>query len=247
MKVAGVILDDSGSVIVPAFPIIDASNFFYLPAIAFDSANQHYLVVYGVYPSSFWGQLVTADGALVGEHLVISDAASNDADDVVYNDFTGRFLAAWAGNGVTAQEIASDGTNYGSAFTPAASYHQYAVSLAYNTSLMNTLLTYKSTSSEAASWTTIGEPRLPVLADVAGRVTTASGAPMPNVRVKLQAAPAPAVTLKTDAKGRFRFTDVPPGRYVLRPVKAGVTFSPGKRAVVVETVDLLKKNFRALP
>ena len=80
-----------------------------MPAVAWDSANNRFLVVWSgaedvVGEEEIWGQVVDADtGSLVGSDFQISfvgpaDDPARDAEDpaVAYNSATGEFLVVWS-------------------------------------------------------------------------------------------------------------------------------------------------------
>jgi hypothetical protein len=241
----GTILNDNGSVYAAPFTILDSVS-FYPPSVAFDSANQRFLLIWEVYGGSghtLHGQLVSADGSLFGDQLAVVPTDSvSFANDLIYNALSRKYLAVWSSGGILAQKISGAGVNRGAAFTAADPADPYQAALAWNSRIGNALLAYKSSGNPA--YTTIGQP---LAFTVSGRVKNASGSPMKNLRMKLRAGPSVTSTVLTDDEGRFSFIGVLPGPYTLRPSKIGFAFTPAKRTVNVTNTDPPNQNFRALP
>ncbi len=94
------------------------------PALAYDSANNRFLLVYqnitgGV--KDIRGRLVNPDGTLSGSEIKITDTAQTDSQpDVAFDPTTGRFLVVWhylSGNDdIYGQLVNSDGTLNGGSF-----------------------------------------------------------------------------------------------------------------------------------
>ncbi|BCW95732.1 MAG: carboxypeptidase regulatory-like domain-containing protein [Fimbriimonadales bacterium] len=61
------------------------------------------------------------------------------------------------------------------------------------------------------------------------------GAPEPGVTVRLLFGSVEIDTETTDANGNYSFTNVPPGEYVVIPVKSGFTFTPNQRTITVNS------------
>jgi hypothetical protein len=60
-----------------------------------------------------------------------------------------------------------------------------------------------------------------------------TGEPLRRVSVQVMSAPRPMEPVVTDALGRFRLPEVPPGRYLLRASRAGF-FAPNNSDAAVE-------------
>lgn len=61
------------------------------------------------------------------------------------------------------------------------------------------------------------------------------GAPEPGVTVRLLFGSVEIDTETTDPNGNYSFTNVPPGEYVVIPVKSGFTFTPNQRTITVNS------------
>lgn len=163
MYLYGVILNDNGTVYTSQFSILDSGTYLYQPAIAYDPVNQRFLAIWEVYfgdGHELWGQLINANGTLEGTHqVIVSSHTVTYANDVIYHAGSGRFLVAWSDDrgGIYGQEVNSDGTNYGSEFSIVNPHQPYNVSLAYNSTWENTLVTYK-VSNNIAAYITTGTP-----------------------------------------------------------------------------------------
>jgi hypothetical protein len=163
MYMYGVILNDNGTVYTSQFSILDSNTYLYQPAIAYDPVNQSFLVTWEVYfgdGHELWGQLINANGTLNGtQQVVVSSHTVMFANHVIYHSGNGRFLVAWSDDrgGIYGQEVNSDGTNYNSEFSIANPHQPYNISLAYNSTWENTLVTYKI-SNNIAAYTTTGTP-----------------------------------------------------------------------------------------
>jgi hypothetical protein len=68
----------------------------------------------------------------------------------------------------------------------------------------------------------------PAAGSIRGQVTDPSGASIPAAEVKLTRANGNARTAKTDVRGSYQFSDVPPGAYTVRVTAKG--FAPSERA-----------------
>jgi hypothetical protein len=161
MAIYGVVLNDNGTVFTSPFFILDSATYLYPPAIAYDPVNQRFLVNWEVYfgdGHGLWGQLINADGTLYGTHQVIVSSHTVElANDVIYHSGSGRFLAAWSDDrgAIYGQEVNSDGTNYNSEFSIVNPHQLHNVSLAYNSTWENTLVTYRI-SNNIVQFTTTG-------------------------------------------------------------------------------------------
>jgi uncharacterized repeat protein (TIGR02543 family) len=78
---------------------------------------------------------------------------------VIYHGGSGRFLVAWSDDrgGIYGQEVNSDGINYNSEFSIVNPHQLHNVSLAYNSTWENTLVTYRI-SNNIVQFTTTGNP-----------------------------------------------------------------------------------------
>jgi hypothetical protein len=80
--------------------------------------------------------------------------------------------------------------------------------------------------------------------DVTGKVVRASGKPLAGVKVTLRAAGF-SRSVRTSAKGRYAFGNVPAGIWKVKPSRAGWSFSPTQRSAKVTTKSVALKAFRA--
>jgi cation diffusion facilitator CzcD-associated flavoprotein CzcO len=81
-----------------AYGIAAQENYF--PALAYDSMNNRYLVVYEQFnvgvKGDIYGQLLNADGTAYGSEISISTATNDQyTPSVAYDSGNGRFLVAW--------------------------------------------------------------------------------------------------------------------------------------------------------
>jgi hypothetical protein len=81
---------------------------------------------------------------------------------------------------------------------------------------------------------------------IAGRVATATGAGVGRVRMVLKQGATVVAKVWTKPIGGYVLSDIPPGEYVLRPVKSGWTFIKAHRHLTVADADLKKVNFTAV-
>jgi hypothetical protein len=80
---------------------------------------------------------------------------------------------------------------------------------------------------------------------ISGNITTSSGAALENVLVRLSDGNT-STTVRTDAQGNYRFSNVRSGTYSVTPSLAGRTFTPASRgSIVVSTRSILNQNFTA--
>ena len=94
------------------------------PALAYDSINNRFLLVYqnitgGI--KDIRGRLVNPDGTLSGSEIKITDTAQTDSQpDVAFDPATGRFIVVWnyasGNNDIYGQLVNSDGTLNGGSF-----------------------------------------------------------------------------------------------------------------------------------
>ncbi len=75
---------------------------------------------------------------------------------------------------------------------------------------------------------------------VSGRVIDSDNAPLVEVTVQLTPAGG---SILTGADGAFAFSDLPPGRYTVKPLRSNYTFSPTGRTVDVKGQDVTGLEF----
>jgi len=76
---------------------------------------------------------------------------------------------------------------------------------------------------------------------ISGRVRTAGGTPIAAVTMTLSGAATGSTT--TDALGRYIFSGLGNGSYIVTPSKTGYTFNPTSRNVIVSGVNVTGQNF----
>lgn len=140
----GQLVNANGTLNGSNFVISDAEFYQYYPKVAYDNANQRFLVVWEDIRSNdtfdIYGQLVNADGTLNGSNFVISNAPNNQRNpSVAYDSVNQRFLVAWADTrggisyDIYAQLVNANGTLSGSNFVISeATNAQYSPSVAYD-------------------------------------------------------------------------------------------------------------------
>lgn len=96
-----------GQILGNPIAITTAQNWQMAPAIAYSSQANHYLVVWSDWRNAnssgqdIYGQLVAANGSLIGETFAISIAAEDEqAPAIAYNPVAGEFLVVWEANSV---------------------------------------------------------------------------------------------------------------------------------------------------
>jgi|GEM_PF-891407 len=96
-----------GQILGNPFAITTAQNWQMAPAIAYSSQANQYLVVWSDWRNAnssgqdIYGQLVAANGTLVGETFAISIAPEDEqAPAIAYNPVAGEFLVVWEANSV---------------------------------------------------------------------------------------------------------------------------------------------------
>jgi hypothetical protein len=98
------------------FPIRQSANHDVLPAVAYNSVNHEYLVVWTELMSySVMGQRLGEDGAGIGTPFLIYSTGSNPS--VAYNCAANEYLVgAYAGGGAAGQRVSNTGTLIGATF-----------------------------------------------------------------------------------------------------------------------------------
>ncbi len=97
-----------------------------LPALAYNSQNHNFLVVWQAESIStgafeIWGRRVDSNGSSLSAALRISAPAQGEAPDVVYNSTSNEYLVVWQqGRAVMGQRVTASGALQGAAFTIAA-------------------------------------------------------------------------------------------------------------------------------
>jgi YD repeat-containing protein len=101
-----------GALVGPAFAIAnDQEDYESTPAVAYDAADDEYLVVWAHWDSKteeadVYGQRVDGAGTLLGLPLAVCTAAAGQYDPaIVYNATTGHFLVAWQDNRAEVQDL----------------------------------------------------------------------------------------------------------------------------------------------
>ena len=154
----GQVVNAGGTLFGGNFDICIAPNSQYYPSVAYDSANQRFLVAWQDLRNSattgwdIYGQLVTAGGAVYGGNISICTAAADQYDpSVAYDNYNQRFLVAWSDyrNSITSygdiygQLVNAGGSPYGGNFAiTEAAGSQYTPSFAYNDQMGNFLIAY---------------------------------------------------------------------------------------------------------
>ena len=128
VDIYGRLVNANGTLNGTDFMICDASANQYSPSVAYDSANQRFLVVWQDPRNSaatgrdIYGQLVNANGTLNGADFIICNAAADQyPSNVAYDSANQRFLAVWldqrnaatTGNDIYGQLLNANGTLYG--------------------------------------------------------------------------------------------------------------------------------------
>ena len=140
--------------------------------VAYDSANQRFLVVWtderdsATTSTDIYGQLVNANGTLMESDFIICNANSEQNEPLVaYDSVNQRFLVVWTddrtsaitGNDVYGQFVNANGFLDGGDFViNGDAGHQYGPSLAYNSICSNFLVAYWAES--ALAYLVVGTP-----------------------------------------------------------------------------------------
>jgi len=162
---AGQLLLRSGATGSDNFPICQVARSQQAPAVAHDSVNGQYLVVWHDWrvddiTTDIYGQRVDAgDGSMLGSNFVVSNGNLGQAyPSVAYDPGQKRFLAVWydlrsnSTYDVYGQFVNHDGSLFGTAsdanlvISDAVS-HQYAQSLAYDSANQRFLITWSDSRS----------------------------------------------------------------------------------------------------
>lgn len=121
----GQLIKADGTLSGSNFVISGAADNQTWPSMAYDSANQRFLVIWQSSPpggeSDLYGQLVNADGSLSGGSFAVSTATKSQSNtSTAYDDINQSFLVAWDDNrsganfDIYGQLITADGTLSGS-------------------------------------------------------------------------------------------------------------------------------------
>ena len=169
----GQLLNANGTPNGGNFPICNANSNQDGGRVAYDSANQRFLVVWtetrnmGTTSGDIYGQLLNANGTPNGGEIIISNA--NDQQyvaNVAYDSAYHRFLVVWVdqrNNATTSADIygqfvdASGSLGGGNFVINDSPGYQYAPCLAYNSNCLNFLVAYWLSSS-ALGYTVVGPP-----------------------------------------------------------------------------------------
>ena len=160
----GQLLDKDGNLLGPAsdvnFVISNAAADQYSPSIAYDNANQRYLVAWNAL-DDIYGQLVNKDGNPYGtasdvNFVISNDSAGQYSPTIAYDGTKQRYLVVWTdyrnlptpGADIYGRLIHADGTPDGGDFSvTSASDHQENPKVAYNSTCQNFLVAYWSNST----------------------------------------------------------------------------------------------------
>ena len=160
----GQLIDKDGNLLGPAsdvnFVISNAAADQYSPSIAYDNANQRYLVAWNAV-DDIYGQLVNKDGNPYGtasdvNFVISNDSAGQYSPTIAYDGTKQRYLVVWTdyrnlptpGADIYGRLIHADGTPDGGDFSvTSASDHQENPKVAYNSTCQNFLVAYWSNST----------------------------------------------------------------------------------------------------
>jgi hypothetical protein len=131
IDIFGQFIDSDGMEIGPAFKISRTSFQTEWPAVAFDTVNQRFLVVWqdsDAGSDDIYGQIVNADGSLNGNRISISNVAGSDqvVPSIAFDNVNQRYLVAWSDGrnagafsdyGIFGQLIDSTGNKTGNNFS----------------------------------------------------------------------------------------------------------------------------------
>ncbi|MGC8810797.1 MAG: CFI-box-CTERM domain-containing protein, partial [bacterium] len=156
----GQLVNANGTLNGSNFSISTATNNQYYPAIAFDSANQRFLVTWtdyrGAISYDIYGQLVNANGTLNGSNFPISTADyDQNHPAVAYDSSNQRFLVAFSSyspsidHDIYGQIVNADGNLIGSSFIISnAEGVQYNPSVAYDTANQRFLVVWEDSRGD---------------------------------------------------------------------------------------------------
>lgn len=82
---------------------------------------------------------------------------------------------------------------------------------------------------------------------IGGRVSSHDNIGVSETTVKLDGGSSAGGSTSTDARGKYWFANLTAGGYRIIPVKAGYTFSPPNRFVIIRTESYEIADFRASP
>jgi len=97
----GKIVHSDGSIVKDEFLVAAGERDPGRPDVVYDEVNKQFFAVWDVSGSEatgkdIWGQLIAADGTMIGSPIVISEAAGDQQrPDVAFDRFTGQFLVVW--------------------------------------------------------------------------------------------------------------------------------------------------------
>ena len=117
-SIFGQFINANGTLEGEKFTIVEDLPDDYYPigcvSVAYDGINQRYLVVWGLRYGSgcTYGQLVSANGMLVGTQIAISGSYSGNPS-VAFDNVNQRFLVAWTWGVTDGQFVNPDGTILG--------------------------------------------------------------------------------------------------------------------------------------
>jgi len=189
------------------FTISNAANNQTVPAVAYNSTANQFLVVWQTFQagtlSDISGRLVNADGSFPGTEFTISNAANNQTvPAVAYNSTANQFLVVWQHDSLAAtlldisgRLVNADGTLSGSEISiSAAASDETAPALAFNVNTNQFVVVF-----EDAQGTT----------DIAGQVTAGGGTATPPAVVVT--APDGSQTLTVGVSFTITWTSSDPG------------------------------------
>jgi hypothetical protein len=207
-NVYGQRVSSSGALLGSEFPISTASGAQDYPAVAYNSTDNQYLVVWederaGSSNEDIYGQRVSSSGALLGSNFPISTASGRQAQtEVAYNSTSNEYMVVWHDqrNGssdfdIYGQRVSSSGVLLDSEFPiSTASRVQAIPAVAYN-STSNEYLFVWYDERNGTETCTMG------CSDIYGQRVSGSGALLgENFPISIDTTPC-----------SIEFSDVPPG------------------------------------
>ena len=161
----GQLVNANGTLNGTNFIICNAGGYQLGPSVAYDSANQKFLVVWGDNRNSaatgedIYGQFVNANGTLNGSNFIISNANDSQySPQVAYDSANQRFLAVWTdsrnsaatGQDIYGQFVNANGTLNGSDFIISnANDSQYSPHVAYDSANQRFLVVWQDFRNSA--------------------------------------------------------------------------------------------------